>query len=339
MGHFSPIMLQMQSGAAAGAHTSEVSVVVCTRDRPEDLPVALTSILQNDADFELIVIDQSAEDASKDFVASIDDTRIRYVRSRTKGLSRARNIGLQLAHGEFVLMTDDDCQVPAKWVTAMSEELAASNDIGYVFGDVAAADREPCGGFIPESVLPRERTVTRCFAYDPRYGIGASIGVRRSVALDLGGFDEELGAGAPLKSAEEHDLALRMLLMRHHVRHCKAVTVIHFGFRTHAEGRGLIRGYMLGTAAAHTKLARAGHPVVLASLARGVYGSLIPPIVKSIRERSVSPILGRVQYLIKGARVGLRLPIDRRSLRFKSAAIADAEPARPLEPASSPPRP
>jgi glycosyltransferase involved in cell wall biosynthesis len=310
-------MASVQHDAAGAAPAAGVSVVVCTKDRPRDLPVALTSILTNDTDFELLVIDQSIDDETSSYVASLDDARIRYVRTPTTGLSRARNIGLEMARGEAVLMTDDDCEVPDKWVDLMAAEILANEEVGCVFGDVASAECDTRYGFIPESVLPRERTVSRCSAYDPRYGIGASIGVRRSVALDIGGFDEELGAGAPLKSAEEHDLALRMLLSRHRVRHSKAAPVVHFGFRTHSEGRWLIRGYMLGTAAAHVKLARRGHPVVLLSFARAVYGSLVPPILDAIRERNPMPIAGRLLYLWKGAVVGARAPVEHGGLRFR----------------------
>ncbi len=73
-----------------------VSVVLCTRDRPEHLERALASIRALDyADFEVVVVDNApATDATAAVVAACDDSRIRRVLEPTPGLSNARNTGL-----------------------------------------------------------------------------------------------------------------------------------------------------------------------------------------------------------------------------------------------------
>jgi glycosyltransferase involved in cell wall biosynthesis len=56
-------------GTVTSHDAPRVSVVVCTRDRPDDLPVALDAILSSTyRDFELIVVDQSADERTSDAV-------------------------------------------------------------------------------------------------------------------------------------------------------------------------------------------------------------------------------------------------------------------------------
>jgi glycosyltransferase involved in cell wall biosynthesis len=61
-----------------------LSVVICTRNRPEKLTRAVASVLANSfADFELIVVDQSTDRRSADAMMSFDDDRIRYYPTAT----------------------------------------------------------------------------------------------------------------------------------------------------------------------------------------------------------------------------------------------------------------
>jgi glycosyltransferase involved in cell wall biosynthesis len=77
------------SGERDEAATSDVSVsiLVCTRNRPESLERALRSLLASeDVVFELVVVDQSNGDATRRLIDGIDDCRVRYHRSNTRGL-------------------------------------------------------------------------------------------------------------------------------------------------------------------------------------------------------------------------------------------------------------
>ncbi|MDW3214141.1 MAG: glycosyltransferase family A protein [Ilumatobacteraceae bacterium] len=290
---------------SAGAHPA--TVVVCTRDRPGSLPTTIESILANDGDFRLIVVDQSSDGQSADYLATLDDERLRVVPTSTVGLSRARNIGLAASDSDLILMTDDDCVVSTTWVADMTTQLRSDDRIAAVFGVVEAADYDQTQGYVPDGPIPQDRTFCRVRRYDPCHGIGACVGFRRSAVLQVGGFDPMLGAGAPLKSAEEIDVVLRLLIAGHHVRHSTTPVVVHHGFRTFEETKSLVRGYMLGTGAAHGQLLRLGHPSVLLPLARAICGSSIPPAVSALRAFRVPPILGRITSTCRGIWIGVRM--------------------------------
>jgi hypothetical protein len=78
------------------------------------------------------------------------------------------------------------------------------------------------------------------FALDPRVAafppefdaLGANVAVRREVALRLGGFDEQLGAGAHFPGGEEHDLVHRMAIAGATLRSSPSAVVHHtYGVR------------------------------------------------------------------------------------------------------------
>ena len=63
------------------------------------------------------------------------------------------------------------------------------------------------------------------------------MAVRRDVMLELGGFDELFGPGARFMSADDVDVAVRVLLRGWHVYTTGDRRVVHHGFRTLREGR------------------------------------------------------------------------------------------------------
>ena len=89
-----------------------LSVVVCSRDRPESLSRTLRSILDTtDPELlaEIIVVDNApTSGATADYVAALGDDRVRHVIEPLAGLSRARNRGVSVAVSDFVAFTDDE---------------------------------------------------------------------------------------------------------------------------------------------------------------------------------------------------------------------------------------
>lgn len=85
------------------------SVIIPTYNREKFLKKAINSVLlQTVNNFELIIIDDGSTDQTKDLIRSIADHRLKYVFQKHKGVSSARNKGVQTAQGEFIFFLDSD---------------------------------------------------------------------------------------------------------------------------------------------------------------------------------------------------------------------------------------
>jgi GT2 family glycosyltransferase len=135
----------------------------------------------------------------------------------------------------------------------------------------------------------------------------------------IGGFDPMLGAGMDLASAEDLDIMLRLLLKGYQVYHTKSVSVVHHGFRTYAESRNLIRGYIYGQSALYAKLLRCGHWRTLPLYLKSIHMNVTAVLIDSLRKRQVPRIVGRIIYLAKGFVRGFQLPVNRTDALFQQA--------------------
>ena len=91
--------------------TPLISVIVPIYNVEEYLSGCLESILsQNFSDFEIICIDDGSTDESGSILEmyASKDSRIRTVHQENKGLSSARNVGLDMARGEYIAFCDSD---------------------------------------------------------------------------------------------------------------------------------------------------------------------------------------------------------------------------------------
>ena len=101
----------------------ELSVIICTRDRPAQLLQCLGSLRMAagacpDLSFEVVVVengsrDQATLDATR--LAEVAPRRTRLFRLSQGGLSTARNFGMASARGALFAFVDDDCLVDRHW--------------------------------------------------------------------------------------------------------------------------------------------------------------------------------------------------------------------------------
>lgn len=312
------------SGALPTQGSQErVTVVVPTRDRGRSIVATIASVLASDHEnFELLIIDQSSSSDTENAIsAEFDDDRIDYRRVADAGVSKSRNRGVQEASTEYVIMTDDDCIVRPNWIGANLAALQASERPGVVYGDVHAVD-DPDGGYTPESVAEHDVLVRKMGDWavssdGVNVGIGASMSLRRSVALDVGGFDEHLGPGSKFHNAEDTDLALRVLLAGHPIRRLNSTGVDHFGARAPEEFRMLTRNAAFGLGAMTGKLLR-WKPLPMSRFALQLGWRLVAAeALRSLSRLRKPPVLGRAVSLTRGIVHGLRHPIDPTTQRFR----------------------
>jgi GT2 family glycosyltransferase len=123
-----------------------VSIVVCTKDRRDDLRRALASIAETGAEgAEIVVVEET------DAPAPIAGTTYVAIPREGRGFGHARNQGVRAASGDILVFFDDDCIAAPGWLKALLEPLRADAAVAGVAGAVLVRD---CGAIgYAESVL------------------------------------------------------------------------------------------------------------------------------------------------------------------------------------------
>ncbi|QEC48497.1 glycosyltransferase [Baekduia soli] len=210
--------------APPGPDAPTISVVVCTRGRPELLELCLEGVAaQRPPPHETLVVDNAPRDDRTRRVAE-RFAGVRYLVEPCPGLDFARNLAVQRATGEVVAFLDDDAVPDAGWMGGLHGALADHPDLGAIAGQVLPSELrtasqvafERRGGFRRGNRQVRYQGQE--LAGNPIYpygagmlGAGCNMAVRRDVALRLGGFDEALDTGPPLPGGGDIDLLHRVV--------------------------------------------------------------------------------------------------------------------------------
>jgi cellulose synthase/poly-beta-1,6-N-acetylglucosamine synthase-like glycosyltransferase len=216
-----------------------LSALVCTRDRPHLLDDCLASLAAALPDGGELIVVEHGDGSSAASVAALG-VDARHLSAARGGKSRQLNEGLLAAAHDVVVITDDDCRVHPNWLTAMAAPFVDPT-VGASFGHVVGLSsvQGQAQAPVPPGPAPRETWA---------YANGAAMAVRRRAAIEVGGFDERLGPGAPLHG-EEHDLVLRMQEAGWTIQVAAAPAVEHLEWRDAAETRGNLLTYSRGAGA------------------------------------------------------------------------------------------
>jgi GT2 family glycosyltransferase len=303
---------------ANSSRHDHLAVGVCTIGRLPFATRAIDSILAVRPSPGLVVIVHQADSYSiREFGKYDGLPGLIRIPDMGTGVARARNICMAAAEAggaSRVAFTDDDCAVCPGWLAGLDSAFEEAPDIALVFGTTKAAGYDKAQGTIPSYTVSM-KTIRRGLASKPLVeGMGACMAVRVDAWRKIGGFDEHLGAGTPLVSAEENDLSIRLLRSGFAVAETPAAEVIHHGFRTRAETARLVAGYMLGSGAATAKMVRIGGlPAIqaLATIARRWMGGRSGVEMEHLPTRR-----NRLWNFVQGMRAGFTLCIDPATGRF-----------------------
>jgi len=186
-----------------------ISIIIPTYNRAPVLREAIHSVFNQDyfqgsapgKTYELIIVDDGSTDDTEQQAEDLGD-RLYYVRQQNRGVSAARNVGLDLAKGEYIAFLDsDDLWKREKLSVQMSlmealprTKLCYTDEIWMrkgVFVNPKNRHRK-YSGWIFDKVLPL------CLL-----SLSSAL-FRREVFDEVGCFDESLPA------CEDYDLGIRL---------------------------------------------------------------------------------------------------------------------------------
>lgn len=292
-----------------------LTVAVCTRGRAELVRATLDALDAGAPGVPLVVVDQGDTPDRELERRAASDGRLRVVRDRGRGLSRARNLALRAANTDWVAFVDDDCLVAGDFGAALTAELRAHPDADWVAGDVRAGERAApaaaLDGDLPDvTTFPVDRPLVRRGGrtLPGAIGFGVLFCVRRATAERVGGWDERLGPGVPdLPAADDMDFNYRLLRAGGTAVLSPRVRAVHDQWRGPDEVVALQRGYSRAWAGFACKHLRGGDPGALRLWAWGAV-DVLDMAASAARRRSplrARIALAKLRGLAEGTAIGL----------------------------------
>ncbi|MBN2121112.1 MAG: glycosyltransferase [Candidatus Omnitrophica bacterium] len=186
-----------------------VSVIIPYYNSEEQISETLRSLFeQKYKDYEIIIVD----DGSNKSINLFDTRDIKYIRlENNKGPSAARNIGLYRAQGDFIQFIDSGDMLYPDKLSSQIPFLEENPDISFVFSDYKIIYQKY--NFSEEVVFgaAQEKAVNSVLKGRLLH-LNAML-FRRSILLELGGFDEGL------RQCEDWDLWIRLLSLDYACRY------------------------------------------------------------------------------------------------------------------------
>lgn len=176
--------------------TVDVTVAMTIHKSERFIVSCVESILGQCIDsFELLVVEDPPFDEAGSKIASFKDDRIRYFRNQYHlGIAKSRNKCVELARGEYVFFTDDDCIVGKDWMEQGLRSLSQPGCIGVEGKTYYVSDE-----YQPTySDIVTENKTGGCYNT-------CNIAYKKSVISQIKGFDERY------TYHEDRDLAKRAM--------------------------------------------------------------------------------------------------------------------------------
>ncbi len=210
--HFALATLLRERSTDVTFAPRRLSVIICTHGRPDGLGRLLDGLMPQilaHPDRELIVVNDGTHDQQYADILAPFTGGLRYEPlPRSLGIAAARNRSAELARGDYLVFTDDDCEVPAHWLDWLDATLVAQTELDVVAGTTLPPAKRGGGlvGEVQESfdLLPRPHSLG---GLDQSF-VTACLAVRRQAFQAVGGFNQD----APFDVAgEDTDLSLRLI--------------------------------------------------------------------------------------------------------------------------------
>jgi len=185
-----------------------VSVVITTYNRPERIPKAIQTVLdQTFQDFEIIVVDGANSIDNMDAVLRFKDKRIKYLPVEKeavnyisyKGIQHSRNVGCKAAKGKYIAMLDDDDWWESTKLEKQVKIIENRIDVGLVlcYTKIETDD----GDIVDKTKLsPTYKDLLQAYNLSST----SSYLINRYLLVEIGYWNEKL------RGMHEYDVALKI---------------------------------------------------------------------------------------------------------------------------------
>lgn len=172
-----------------------VSIVMPAYNEEANILQTLLSLSNNETQWpvEIIVVNNNSKDKTEEMVLTAG---IPCIRETQQGITNARNAGLAVAKGIYILNADADTIYPKDWIEEMVKPLASNNNICSVYGRFSFIPIGNTGRFtyfFYEYFADLMRWINKIFRDEAMNAYGFNSGFRREQGLSVEGFNHPPG--------------------------------------------------------------------------------------------------------------------------------------------------
>jgi glycosyltransferase involved in cell wall biosynthesis len=174
---------------------ADVSIVMPAYNEEENILQTLLSLSNNITKWavEIVVVNNNSKDQTESLVKA---TGIPCITETKQGITIARNAGLAVATGKYILNADADTIYPKDWIEQMVKPLAERENVAAVYGRfsfIPIANTPRLTYFFYEYFADLSRWINKTFRDEAMNAYGFNSGFRREQGLSVDGFNHPPG--------------------------------------------------------------------------------------------------------------------------------------------------
>ena len=171
------------------SQSPKISIVIPCYDHGKYIKEAIESV-EAHADsglYEIVIVNDGSKDPfTIDMMSSLESSGYHVIHQENKGLSCARNVGIESAKGEYILALDSDNKIRQDYITKGIEILGSNAQVGVVYGF------SQYFGLESRIKMPPKYNIQRHLVYN---FIDACAVFRKKAWEEAGGYDESMKLG------------------------------------------------------------------------------------------------------------------------------------------------
>lgn len=206
--------------------TISFSIIIPTYNRPQRLEQCLTSMTQLDYprdQFQVIVVDDGSKTPLDPVIHPFQEHfSLQLIQQSNAGPASARNTGAAAAVGEYLVFTDDDCQVDPFWLKAL-EQATQQVPNAMIGGYTVNALQDNLYSTASQLLVDYLYTYYNKDTGESTFFTSNNFAVPRLLYQKLGGFNTQF----PLAAGEDREFCDRWRAHHFLMHHARDMQVYH----------------------------------------------------------------------------------------------------------------
>ncbi len=195
-----------------------ISIIVPSYNSSHLISTTLDSVLESTYhDYEVLIIDDGSTDNTIEVIEPyLNDQRFQYIYQENQGLSGARNTGIKIAKGDYLVFLDSDDVILPEKLQQQTNYLKQHPVVDLVYSNSQWFVEDDLNNTLPVKFPVYEGDVLPYLLFGNFIHVN-SVMVRASIVKQLGGFDVNF------RELEDWDLWMRLAIQKSRFAHTPGI--------------------------------------------------------------------------------------------------------------------